>query len=129
MNTSTTLSPPEGQNHDREDATMEDSDGLPNGHIEVAQNTGNPPAPQVAVEVAAVDEDVMDTTPDSTQVDGVPNVSSDAQVVAEITPGSPTPNGVSQDASSNNDQAAAPGGNENEVWLAPLGIYSNADHS
>jgi hypothetical protein len=100
MSTSTTLPPLAGQNHDREeDALMQDSANLANGYIEATTHISNgdqPPAPGVAVEVAAVDEDAMDTSPDNNQGLVLPNGSADAQEALGITPSSPAPTGEVQ---------------------------------
>jgi hypothetical protein len=84
MSTSSTL-PPTGQNHDRqEDALMQDAEGLTNGHTEPNSQIASdqeplPPADDIAVEVAAVDEDAMDTdaAPDSSQAPVLPDGSID----------------------------------------------------
>ncbi|KAF2261157.1 hypothetical protein CC78DRAFT_500533 [Lojkania enalia] len=106
MSTSTTLQPPTGQNHDRHaDAQMQDSGGLTNGHTDANTNRSNAlPASDVAVEVAAVDEDAMDTTPDNSQGLVLPNGSADPNGAPGVTPSSPAPNGVSQDAPGSNNR-------------------------
>lgn len=74
---------------------MQDSEGLANGHVEVnphSINSQEPPATSVAVEVAAIDEDAMDTTPDNSQGLVLPNGSSDPQEPPGITSISPAPN-------------------------------------
>lgn len=129
MSTSTTLPPPAGQNHDRqEDALMQDSDGLANGHMEAnAGSTNNqepppppPPPPNVAVEVAAVDEDAMDTTPDNSQGLVLPNGSADPQEAPVITPSSPEPNGVAQGEPVSNSEPAPPPTEETVSRKAPF---------
>jgi hypothetical protein len=73
MSSSITTLVPAGQQHDREDADMGEAAGvtndssLTNGHVVESpvppgnrENSNN----AVAIEVAAVDEDAMDTTPD-----------------------------------------------------------------
>ncbi|KAF2736982.1 DS-domain-containing protein [Polyplosphaeria fusca] len=116
MSTSTTLpQPPTGQNHDRQeyaDAPMQDPDGLTNGHVEPAANTAEvAPANSVAVEVAAVDEDVMDTTPDNGQGLVLPNGSTGGQDAA-AEPTSPAPNGVSGEQPASNGQPPAGDGTD-----------------
>lgn len=86
MSTSTTTLPPVGQRHDRDDADMHDGEGVPNELP--ADSQSNPEATltnSVAVEVAAVDEDVMDTTPDTEVEIVLPNSSA--------APTSPAPDG------------------------------------
>jgi hypothetical protein len=97
MNASATIPPPDGQNHDREDAVMEDPDGLTNGHLENTTGNSELPRADVAVEVAAVDEDAMDTALDNAQGLVLPNGSADSQEPAGNSPSSPAPNGVTQD--------------------------------
>lgn len=110
MSTSAPTLPPAGQRHDREDALMQDDDTLTNGHMEtepsstVSQDSSTT---NVAVEVAAVDEDAMDTTPDNSQGLVLPNGSADPQEAAGITPSSPPPNGVAQEEPGSIDQPPA----------------------
>lgn len=95
MSSSVTTLPPIGQRHDREDADMEDDSGLTNGHVpEIASSPINrePATGTVAVEVAAVDEDIMDTTPDADTELVLPNGSTGPEEAAVITPTSPAPN-------------------------------------
>ncbi|ORY17606.1 hypothetical protein BCR34DRAFT_22357 [Clohesyomyces aquaticus] len=101
MSASTTSLPPAGQNHDREDAVMHDTAGLTNGHVEANTNIPEAPSHPVAVEVAAVDEDAMDTTPDNSQGLVLPNGSADPQDARDTTPTSPAPNGIAVDDSDN----------------------------
>jgi len=87
---------------------MQDDDALTNGHTETEPGTTvaqDPPAATVAVE--AVDEDAMDTTPDSSQGLVLPNGSADPLEAAGITPSSPLPNGAAQEEPSTNDQTPA----------------------
>lgn len=97
MNASVTIPPPDGQNHDREDAVMEDPGGQTNGHLELGTSHGELPGADVAVEVAAVDEDAMDTALDNVQGLVLPNGSADPQEPTGNNPSSPAPNGVTQD--------------------------------
>jgi hypothetical protein len=83
-------------------------DGLTNGvaathHVD----SGGPPS-SIAVEVAtvSVDDDMMDTTPDSSQGLVLPNGSADPREVAANTPISPAPNGEVEDGTV--DNVAAP---------------------
>lgn len=87
---------------------MQDDDTLTNGHTEAEPDTTvaqDPSAATVAVE--AVDEDVMDTTPDSSQSAVLPNGSADPIEAAAITPSSPQPNGTAQEEPGSNDQTPA----------------------
>src|SRR5690349_1659552 len=55
MSSSIATLPPVGQRHDREDAEMQDGDGLTNGHVEGAPNPPSerePTSSAVAIEVA-----------------------------------------------------------------------------
>lgn len=75
MSSSVTTLAPAGQQHDRDDANMDEDVNLANDnarHTSRDQSSHDPPNNNVAVEVAAVDEDAMDITPDT-----------DAQVVLE----------------------------------------------
>ena len=96
MSTSTTLPQPvASQNHDRQDqadAAMSDPDGLPNGHHIAPESTTSeaPATNNVAVQVAAVDEDAMDTTPDNGQGLVLPTASADTSD-AVVAPSSPAP--------------------------------------
>lgn len=56
MSTSANTSPPTGQNHDRDDAEMQDGDHPT--HRDASTNT-------VAVEISAIDEDAMDVAQDA----------------------------------------------------------------
>jgi hypothetical protein len=97
MATSSTLPPLDGQNHDREeDALMHDSDTLSNGHTDTNTTTTDPSQPPidgVAVQVAAVDDDAMDTSPDDSQGLVLPNGSADPREPTNNAQSSPTPNG------------------------------------
>ena len=74
--------PPTGQNHDRGDAEMQDGDEP--ARRDASTNT-------IAVEISAIDEDVMDVTPDTETELLLPNGSSEAQEAAITTPTSPAP--------------------------------------
>ncbi|CAO2649526.1 Nn.00g069110.m01.CDS01 [Neocucurbitaria sp. VM-36] len=108
MSSSITTLPPAGQRHDREDAEMQDGEGLTNGH---GEETANPPSNRepitnsVAVEVAAVDEDAMDTAPDTDQERGLPNGSADPNEALVLTPTSPAATGETQVEPSSNEPA------------------------
>lgn len=76
MSASVPTLPQAGQRHDREDAEMGDGDGLTNGQAQVEQVSpalASSPTNTVAVEVAVVDDDAMDTTPDTDQHLVLPN--------------------------------------------------------
>lgn len=114
MSTSTTL-PPLGQDHDRqEDALMQDSEGLANGHMETdssgtdSQSPPPPPLGNVAVEVAAVDEDAMDTTPDSSQGLVQANGSANPPEAPAISPSSPAQDGTAPAEPTANNGASTP---------------------
>ena len=115
MSTSTTLpsQQPAGQNHDRHtdvDAPMSDPDGLTNGHVEADTSRDEAPQPaerNVAVEVAAVDEDAMDITPDSQGL-VLPNGSADPREASALPSDSPAPNGVSQEEPGSTEQPPPP---------------------
>jgi hypothetical protein len=81
MDTSTDISPPAGQNHDRDDEEMQGRGEAGNGVA--STNT-------VAVEIAAVDEDAMDVTPDMDL--SLSNNSPNAQEAAITIPTLPAPN-------------------------------------
>ncbi|KAF2747698.1 hypothetical protein M011DRAFT_36738 [Sporormia fimetaria CBS 119925] len=71
---SSTQPPLDSQNHDREeDSVMQDMDAPEEDH---RTDTPSPAEPQVAVQVAAVDDDTMDTTSDSSQGTALPDSSS-----------------------------------------------------
>jgi hypothetical protein len=81
MDTSAHTSPPAGQNHDRGDEEMQGREEA--GNDAASTNT-------VAVEIAAVDEDAMDVTPDMDL--SLSNSPPNAQEAALTIPTSPTPN-------------------------------------
>ncbi|KAF2005384.1 hypothetical protein P154DRAFT_457353 [Amniculicola lignicola CBS 123094] len=113
MSTSTTL-PPTGQNHDRDDADaqMEDPEGLTNGHVPAEPAPTNPhgSAPDsIAVEVAAVDDDAMDTTPDDGQGLVLPNGSADPLEAVAVASTAPASNGAPEvDGNSEQPPAETP---------------------
>lgn len=84
-----------GQRHDREDAEMHDEEVLANGGALAAPESATP-APAsvnaVAVEIAAVDEDAMDTTPDTDQQLVLPNGSAGHHNISTAQPQSPAAN-------------------------------------
>jgi hypothetical protein len=97
---------------------MQDSEGLANGHMEPdasGTTTQSPPPASVAVEVAAVDEDAMDTAPDSSQGLVQPIGSADQPEAPPITPSSPAQNGVSPERPPSNDERPAPFADNEEV--------------
>jgi hypothetical protein len=94
MSSSVTTLPPTGQQHDREDASMEDGVGLTNGRVAEPlslSNNGNNIDSTVAVDVAVVDADAMDITPDIDIGFVLPNDSTDP-LEAAVAPTSPPPN-------------------------------------
>jgi hypothetical protein len=94
MSAAVTTLPPAGQQHDREDANMEDGLGLTNGRVPESRglsNNGDAVNDTVAIEVAAVDADAMDTTPDTDTELVLPNSSTDP-LEAATTPTSPPVN-------------------------------------
>ncbi|KAJ4367045.1 hypothetical protein N0V83_007575 [Neocucurbitaria cava] len=108
MSSSMTTVPPPGQRHDREDAEMQDGEGLPDMHVE---EIATPPSNResttgsVAVEVAAVDEDAMDTAPDTDAALVLPNGSADPNEALVLAPASPALNGDGQAEPSSNEPA------------------------
>jgi hypothetical protein len=111
MTTSSTLLPLDGQNHDREDALMQDSDALSNGHAETNTNTTDtrePPVDGIAVEVAAVDNDAMDTAPDDSDGLVLPNGSADPREPSTNSQTAPTPNGENTEPGDQQTSADVP---------------------
>jgi hypothetical protein len=103
MSSSVTTFAPAGQQHDREDADMEDGAGTANGHVE------SPPIPPsnsntIAIEVAAVEEDVMDTTPDADTELVLSNGPAELLDATSITPTSPIINGAGPDEPDGNGE-------------------------
>jgi hypothetical protein len=103
MSSSVTTFAPAGQQHDREDADMEDGAGTANGHVE------SPPIPPsnsntIAIEVAAVEEDVMDTTPDADTELVLSNGPAELLDATSITPTSPIMNGAGPDEPDGNGE-------------------------
>ncbi|KAF2854460.1 hypothetical protein T440DRAFT_276189 [Plenodomus tracheiphilus IPT5] len=87
-----------GQRHDREDAEMEDAsltNGQPQASPSTPSNREHPPT-AIAVEVAAVDDNAMDTTPDADVELVLPNAPAGPQDAALTTPSSPAPNADSE---------------------------------
>lgn len=74
----------------------------------------------VAVVVAAVDEDAMDTTPDAEDDVLLANGSADPLEAAIITPISPIPNGATSDAPSTDAQL--PPADPSGVAVSPLRV-------
>jgi hypothetical protein len=103
MSSSVTTLAPAGQQHDREDANMEDSAAVPNGHVAETQNSPSdrePATNTVAIEVAQVDEDAMDTTPDADSGLVLQN-NSEEPLQGAVTPSSPPANGAPVEETSN----------------------------
>ncbi|OCK80825.1 hypothetical protein K432DRAFT_404386 [Lepidopterella palustris CBS 459.81] len=123
MNASTTLQPSEGQNHDRDEDMMVDSEVLPDGPVQAgdgAQN-GISPTPNGVAGDAAADEDAMDTTPDASQVEPVTNGSPVTLETLRAT-SPPSLNGNTQEAPAPTDpQSPVPVSNENLVQLTSNG--------
>jgi hypothetical protein len=115
MSASVTTLPPAGQQHDREDASMEDDAGLTDGRVAEPlslSNDGDSVNNTVAVDVAVVDGDVMDTTPDTDTGFVLPNDSTDS-LEAAVVPTSPSPSEPAAQASSNDRvPPAVPSSNE-----------------
>jgi hypothetical protein len=115
MSASVTTLPPAGQQHDRQDANMEDGLGLTNTRGEEARglsNTSDTVNDTVAVEVAAVDADAMDTTPDTNTGLVLPNGSS-GPLEAAVTPISPPANeALAPESSTDQTAPTIPSGDE-----------------
>ncbi len=110
MSSSIATLAPVGQRHDREDADMDDGTGLTNGHVEPPTQPTSDPEPEstpnaVAVQVASVDDDAMDTTPDADTGVVLPNGSADPLETSNNAPTSPAPNGDTQVEPENSEQA------------------------
>jgi hypothetical protein len=105
MSASVTTLSPAGQQHDREDANVEDSLGLINGRVAESRSLSNNDGAvndTVAVEVAAVDVDAMDTTPDTDTERVLPNAPT-APLEAAVTPTSPLSNEATAPEPSHNE--------------------------
>jgi hypothetical protein len=82
---------------------MEDSAAVPNDHVAETQHSPSdrePTTNTVAVEVAQVDEDAMDTTPDADSGLVLQN-SSDEPLQGAVMPSSPPANGAPVEETSN----------------------------
>ncbi|KAF2999270.1 hypothetical protein E8E13_003636 [Curvularia kusanoi] len=109
MSSSTPTLPPAGQRHDREDADMQDGEGLSNGQPQLGQISAALPASSlntIAVEVTAADEDAMDTTPDTDQQLVLPNGSTSRDSTSVPQPPSPPSNGADEEVSAVSVQTA-----------------------
>ncbi|OAL50970.1 DS-domain-containing protein [Pyrenochaeta sp. DS3sAY3a] len=107
MSSSISTLPPAGQRHDREDADMQHEEMQGNGLVDTTPHpasTSDPAAAIVAVEVAAVDEDAMDTTPDLDADLVLHNPSAPPQDASATTPASPPPNDSTQTEPVSNGQ-------------------------
>ncbi|PVI07656.1 hypothetical protein DM02DRAFT_580320 [Periconia macrospinosa] len=105
MDNSSTILPPAGQPHDRDDAVMQD--GLADG---LEPPASNPPSGNIAVEIASVpaEEDAMDTAPDGNGI-APPGNPASTQDDAGVTQNEHATNGVTQQEPSGNDsQPPAP---------------------
>lgn len=101
---------------------MDDAEVLPNGHIENEITHSGTPAPDIAVEPSGEDADAMDTTPDSTQVEALPNGTLETPA---STP-TPAPNESGQDVpAAQNRESSPPVANENLVRLDSNGSPVN----
>lgn len=101
---------------------MDDAEVLPNGHIENEITHSGTPAPDIAVEPSGEDADAMDTTPDSTQVEALPN----GTLGTPASTPTPTPNESGQDVpAAQNRESSPPVANENLVRLDSNGSPVN----
>ncbi|KAJ4988669.1 ubiquitin carboxyl-terminal hydrolase [Stagonosporopsis vannaccii] len=112
MSASIPTMPQPGQRHDREDAEMHDGEGLTNGQAQVepafpglTESSTN----TVAVEIAVVDEDAMDTTPDTDQHLVLPNGSANPESTsaARTSSESNSANGEAAESSVRTESAAS----------------------
>ena len=101
---------------------MDDAEALPNGHIENGITHNGTPVPDIAVEPSGEDADAMDTTPDSTQVEVLPNGTLETPA---STP-TPAPNESGQDVpAARNRESSPPVASENLVRLDSNGSPVN----
>ncbi|KAF3053365.1 ubiquitin carboxyl-terminal hydrolase [Didymella keratinophila] len=113
MSASAPTLPPTGQRHDREDAEMHNEEDLASQQAQPEQESTTPTSAAtsaVAVEVAVVDEDAMDTTPDTDQQLVLPNGSAGQSNISTAQPQSPAANDAARDgpvSSMQTDSAAA----------------------
>lgn len=81
MSASANTLPPTGQNHDRDDAEMQDGDQ--SSHRDASTNT-------VAVEISALDDDAMDVAqdaePDALLLNNPPTQAPDATIATPLSP-------------------------------------------
>jgi hypothetical protein len=120
MSSSVTTIAPAGQQHDREDADMADSVSLANSEVQMPPIVAGDrePADTVAIEVAVVDDDAMDTTPD-TDTGLLQSSHPTESLDAATTPTSPPTNeDVVGDQPDNNDPILPVGAPNDEVSLA-----------
>lgn len=107
MSTSASTLPPVGQRHDREDAEMQDGQDLTNGqsHVEQASTEGvEPTTNTIAVEVAAIEEDAMDTTADTDQHLVLPNAPASQTNLSAGQPPSPSTDSAGREEIDNSIQ-------------------------
>ncbi|KAH6622337.1 hypothetical protein C7974DRAFT_362780 [Boeremia exigua] len=100
MSTSAHIAPPAGQRRNREDADMREVEGLTNGQAHVEQVSpllAESSISSVAVEIAAVDEDAMDTTPDTDQRLVLPNSPTGHTDAAAVQPFPPATTGTGEE--------------------------------
>jgi hypothetical protein len=105
MSTSVASLPPAGQRHDRQDANMDDEQrppAAPPTTSDIPAESRESSTTTVAVEVAAVDQDAMDTSPDTDQMLIVP---ADVHDSAPLTPTSPASTEVAQSEPGNSNEA------------------------
>lgn len=113
MSASAPTLPPLGQRHDREDAEMHDEEGLadePTRSEEEFSTSASASMDAIAVEIAVVGEDVMDTTPDTDQRLVLPNGSASEHNVSTSQSRSSAATSVADneaDSSVQTDSAAA----------------------
>jgi|SRR5690242_499687 len=112
MSASAPTLPQPGQRHDREDADMQDGENLTNGQTRTQQASpalAGASTNTVAVEVAVVDDDAMDTTPDTDQHLVLPNGSANpgSTSTAQLSPEANGSNGEAAESSARTDSAAS----------------------
>lgn len=107
MSSSVTTLAPAGQRHDREGANMQDEGDFANappGESPASDTNLMPPSNAVAVQVAAVDDDAMDTTPDAGVGVALSHALQESQDGPVIAPASPSAGAHPLEGQSGNDQ-------------------------
>lgn len=112
MSASAPTLPQPGQRHDREDAEMQDGESLTNGQARTDQTSpavASASTDTVAVEIAVVDDDAMDTTPDTDQHLVLPNGSANpgSTSTAQLSPEANGSNGEVAESSARTGSAAS----------------------